>query len=256
MMCCGVLPIDQMRDHISPINLVLNRVPKEVLEAQYKVFLPPIESRQYNTSTFLQVFASKKGWRTGSGTPAEMHAAKVVMKDYTTGRLLFCNLRPDFDPEKHAAVKTSGFKMDLIPEEEKPSAQNYEEIKLEESVEVASQATTNLGEEEQKAVTPAKQKPMTVESYMTAENDFDAHFFNKNLQKMKLNKGEKRQLKFALAAGVNLNEVGDVKTFLGMQMKQSKVTHNTARQGGGDKKAMNITKKTDTYKGLEGYVSD
>ena len=90
MMCCGVLPIDQMRDHIAPITLVMTRVPKEVLEAQYGIVLPPKDSPKYSTSVFLQVFASKKGWKTGSGTPAEMHAAKVVMKDYTTGRLLHC----------------------------------------------------------------------------------------------------------------------------------------------------------------------
>ena len=65
-----------MRDHISPVRLVMTRVPKEVLEAQYKVFLPPMDSPKYTTSTFLQVFASKKGWKTGSGTPAEMHAAR------------------------------------------------------------------------------------------------------------------------------------------------------------------------------------
>ena len=53
MMCCGVLPIDQMRDHISPISLVLSRIPKEVLEAQYKVYLPPMESSKYTTATFL-----------------------------------------------------------------------------------------------------------------------------------------------------------------------------------------------------------
>ena len=131
MMCCGVLPIDQMRDHISPIRLVMTRVPKEVLEAQYKVFLPPMDSPKYTTSTFLQVFASKKGWKTGSGTPAEIHAAKVVMKDYTTGRLLHCQARPDYDPEKHGKVKLNGFNLDLS-DVQVPSAQNYEEIKLNE----------------------------------------------------------------------------------------------------------------------------
>ena len=53
MMCCGVLPIDQMRDHISPISLVLSRVSKEVLEVAYKIVLPPRNSAKYTTSTFL-----------------------------------------------------------------------------------------------------------------------------------------------------------------------------------------------------------
>ena len=130
MMCCGVLPIDQMRDHISPISLLLSRIPKEVLEAQYKIYLPPQESSKYTTSTMLSVFAMKKGWKTGSGTPAEMHAAKVIMKDYTTGRLLHCQLRPDFDPEKHTRCQQSGFNLDLNAMIE-PSASNYEEIKVE-----------------------------------------------------------------------------------------------------------------------------
>jgi len=79
-----------MREHISPIQLVLSRIPKEVLEAFYKVFLPPQDSHKYTTATFLQVLASKKGWRTGSGNPAEIKASKWVMKDYTSGRLLHC----------------------------------------------------------------------------------------------------------------------------------------------------------------------
>ena len=105
MMCCGVLPIDQMRDHISPVQLLMTRVPKEVLEAQYKIFLPPMESPRYTTATFLQVYASKRGWKTGGGTPAEMIAAKVVMKDYTTGVLLHCQLRPDFNSLIHAPIQ-------------------------------------------------------------------------------------------------------------------------------------------------------
>ena len=68
----------------------MQRIPKEVLEAFYKIVLPPRESSKYTTATFLQVLASKKGWRTGSGTPAEMRAAKWGLKDYTTGRLLHC----------------------------------------------------------------------------------------------------------------------------------------------------------------------
>ena len=53
MMCCGILPIDQMRDHISPIQLVMSRVPKDVLEVAYKIILPPRDSTKYTAETFL-----------------------------------------------------------------------------------------------------------------------------------------------------------------------------------------------------------
>jgi len=74
---------------------------------------------------------------------------------------------------------------------------------------------------------------------------------------VKLNKGEKRQLKYAMKAGVNLNEIGDLKTFLNQQMKEGKQTHNTAKMGAGQKAhSRKMQPKTNTYKGLEGYVSD
>mmetsp|Transcript_4268 Transcript_4268/g.4053 ORF Transcript_4268/g.4053 Transcript_4268/m.4053 type:complete len:125 (+) Transcript_4268:876-1250(+) len=40
MVCCGVLPIDKIKDYISPISLIVNRVKKEVLEAVYKIRIP------------------------------------------------------------------------------------------------------------------------------------------------------------------------------------------------------------------------
>ena len=109
MMCCGVLPIDTMKDYASPVSLIMHRVPKEVLEGHYKIHLPPTESKKYNASLFLSVFAAKKGFVTGRGLPNEAQAARLVLKDYTNGRLLFCHLRPDFDKTKHGDIQQSGF---------------------------------------------------------------------------------------------------------------------------------------------------
>ena len=77
------------------------------------------------------------------------------------------------------------------------------------------------------------------------------------MPKVKLNKGEKRELKFALKAGVNINEVGDLKSFLGQRMKQVKQTHNTPQTAAsGMQKKKQVAPKTNTYKGLEDYTSD
>ena len=81
-----------------------------MLEARYKIKLPPRDSPKYTTTTFLSMFALQKGWITGgSSNPNIAEAAKVVIKDYTTGALVFCHVRPDFDPEQHKAVVQSGF---------------------------------------------------------------------------------------------------------------------------------------------------
>ena len=112
-MTCGVLPIDTMRDYIGPIGLILSRIDKEVLEAQFKIELPPRDSNLYTVSTFLSVFASKHGWFSGRNLPNEFLAAKAILKFYTNGNLLFCETRPDFDAEKHGKVKQCGFNVDL-----------------------------------------------------------------------------------------------------------------------------------------------
>lgn len=109
MMCCGVIPIDTMKDYISPISLIVHRVPKDVIEALYKIKLPEVESKKYNASVFLQVYAAKKGYVTGRGLPNEAYAARLVLKDYVNGKLLFVHLRPDFDKLKHGEVQQSGF---------------------------------------------------------------------------------------------------------------------------------------------------
>lgn len=110
MMCCGVLPIDTMKDFISPVSLIIHRVPKEVLEDHYKINLPALDSKNYNASVFLQVLAAKRGLVTGRGLPNEAMSARYVLKDYVNGRLLFCHIRPDFDRQTHGEVMQSGFK--------------------------------------------------------------------------------------------------------------------------------------------------
>jgi len=112
MYCCGVLPIQNIREYVQPVSLIASRIPKPVLEAHYKIQLPARDSARYTTLTFLNVYASKRGWITGNANPNTAEAAKAVLKDYTTGAIVFCHLRPDYDPATHGALVQSGF--DLV----------------------------------------------------------------------------------------------------------------------------------------------
>ena len=109
MYCCGVLPINNIREYVSPVTLIMSRVPKKVLESYYKITLPARDSEKYTTSTFLSLYALKKGWITGNSNPNIAQAAKQVLTDYTTGQIVFCNVRPDYDPKVHTTVSQSGF---------------------------------------------------------------------------------------------------------------------------------------------------
>jgi large subunit GTPase 1 len=108
MVCCGVLPIDKIKDFIAPVSLIVNRVNKEMIERIYKLKLPDVKSKYFNASTFLQIYAAKKGMVTGRALPNEAQAARLVLKDYVNGKLLFCNMRPDYDPAVHGVLEQCG----------------------------------------------------------------------------------------------------------------------------------------------------
>lgn len=91
---------------MSPVSLVVSRVPKLVLEAFYKIKMPERNHKKYTTTTFLTLFALQKGWITGgSSNPDIAVAAKRVLVDYTTGAIVFCHVRPDFDRNIHKSIR-------------------------------------------------------------------------------------------------------------------------------------------------------
>jgi hypothetical protein len=103
-----VLPIDKIKDFMAPVSLIVNRVNKEMIERIYKLKLPDVKSKYFNASTFLQIYAAKKGMVTGRALPNEAQAARLVLKDYVNGKLLFCNMRPDYDPAVHGVLEQCG----------------------------------------------------------------------------------------------------------------------------------------------------
>lgn len=46
LVCDGVLPIDQLREHVGPVSLVVRRIPKGVLEGMYGIKLNPLGSEE------------------------------------------------------------------------------------------------------------------------------------------------------------------------------------------------------------------
>lgn len=40
MIINGILPIDQMRDHMEPVNLICSLIPRSALEEKYNIIIP------------------------------------------------------------------------------------------------------------------------------------------------------------------------------------------------------------------------
>lgn len=105
LVCNGVLPIDQLREHSGPAALVAQRIPQPFLENVYgmKILTRPVEEGGTGTPTaseMLRAYAKARGFAgTGRhGQPDESRAARYILKDYVKGKLLYCQ-PPPHEPE-------------------------------------------------------------------------------------------------------------------------------------------------------------
>ncbi|KAG7099008.1 hypothetical protein E1B28_000892 [Marasmius oreades] len=105
LVCDGVLPIDQMKEYTGPISLVVQRIPKDVLEATYglSVQVKGIEEggdARIRAEDLLVAYAIARGYmRSGQGNPDEARGARYVLKDYVNAKLLFCHPPPGVEPK-------------------------------------------------------------------------------------------------------------------------------------------------------------
>ncbi|MCL4119996.1 UNVERIFIED_CONTAM: hypothetical protein GTU68_020034, partial [Idotea baltica] len=99
MIISGILPIDQMKDHVPPMNQLLSHIPRPVLEARYGIRIPPpLEGEDPNrnptSEEFISVYGYMRGFMTPRGIPDHPRSARYVLKDYLSGKLLYCHCPP------------------------------------------------------------------------------------------------------------------------------------------------------------------
>ncbi|XP_059489628.1 large subunit GTPase 1 homolog [Neocloeon triangulifer] len=100
MVTNGILPVDQLRDHLPPVNLIASLIPRHVLEDKYGIILPkPQEGddpdRSPTAEEFLSAYGYNRGFMTQRGLPDVSRSARCVLKDYVNGKLLYCYAPPN-----------------------------------------------------------------------------------------------------------------------------------------------------------------
>ncbi|KAI0884366.1 P-loop containing nucleoside triphosphate hydrolase protein [Annulohypoxylon maeteangense] len=101
LVCNGVLPIDQLREFTGPAALVAHRIPQPFLEAIYGIHIKTRPLEEGGTgfptaSELLAAYARARGFATqGVGQPDESRAARVILKDYVNGKLLYVEPPPN-----------------------------------------------------------------------------------------------------------------------------------------------------------------
>ncbi|RZF45364.1 hypothetical protein LSTR_LSTR002807 [Laodelphax striatellus] len=95
----GILPIDQMRDHVPSVNLVCSVIPRQVLEQKYGIMIArPVEGddplRPPTSEELLNAYAYSRGFMTQNGQPDNPRSSRYILKDFVNGQLLFCHAPP------------------------------------------------------------------------------------------------------------------------------------------------------------------
>ncbi|KAI9555173.1 hypothetical protein GHT06_017688 [Daphnia sinensis] len=102
MIIWGILPIDQMRDHVGPVNLIASLIPRSILESTYGIFIPkPSEGEDTNrpptSEELLNAYGFMRGFMTARGLPDNPRSSRHILKDFVQGKLLYCNPPPETD---------------------------------------------------------------------------------------------------------------------------------------------------------------
>jgi len=107
----GILPIDQMRDYVGPVNLVCHQVPRTILSDLYHIMLPlpnegEYEHRPPTSIELCSTYAYARGFMTHKGIPDCSRAARLILKNYVQGKLLYCYPPPGEDSNKFQQQNT------------------------------------------------------------------------------------------------------------------------------------------------------
>ncbi|KAK9821718.1 hypothetical protein WJX81_002790 [Elliptochloris bilobata] len=127
MVAAGVIPIDRLTDVRAPVAVIAQRVPRAALEAAFAMRLPQPSAheppdRPPTAAELLRRVAAARGWVVGNGLPDEARAGRLLLRDYTAGKLLFCDDAGGSSAEESAASSAgSGPRGTLEPLEARPS---------------------------------------------------------------------------------------------------------------------------------------
>uniref|UniRef100_A0A4W4FGR6 Large subunit GTPase 1 homolog n=1 Tax=Electrophorus electricus TaxID=8005 RepID=A0A4W4FGR6_ELEEL len=118
MICNGILPIDQMRDHVPAgiygINIIKPREDDD-------------PDRPPTAEELLTAYGYMRGFMTAHGQPDQSRSARYVLKDYVSGKLLYCHPPPHINADQ---FQTQHSKFTKWPVQEQPSSRNNRASKV------------------------------------------------------------------------------------------------------------------------------
>lgn len=91
----GIMPIDQIKDFRNtylPVQLICNKVSREQLMHTYSLGFP--EYKPVDAPDLLIAYSRMRNFNKDHGRPDEQRAARIMLKDFVNGKILYCHPPP------------------------------------------------------------------------------------------------------------------------------------------------------------------
>lgn len=110
MVLNGVLPIDNLTDWNPSMDLLLTQIPFAYIQKHYGIMASCVKEarradRKSQGNQILSAFGIMRGFMKPGGVPDQSRAARVILKDYITGRIVFCHAPPGVEQAKFCAFE-------------------------------------------------------------------------------------------------------------------------------------------------------
>ncbi|XP_034002613.1 large subunit GTPase 1 homolog [Trematomus bernacchii] len=139
MICSGILPIDQMRDHVPAISHICQAIPRHVLEGIYGFnIIRPREDedpdRFPSSEELLMAYGYMRGFMTAHGQPDQSRSARYILKDFVNGKLRYCHPPPHINPEDFQPQHSEFLKTDVDFSEFSSTSTSHNKVRRIENV--------------------------------------------------------------------------------------------------------------------------
>jgi len=134
MVLGGILPIDTLSEYGPAMDLLMQKVPFAQLLSHYGVMKSRVldakrsDRKMSETMLFLSSLGLMRGFVKGGGMPDHARAARMVLKDFVEGKLVFCQAPPNVDQASFCQYKTDCD--DDIIENDLALEESFPELKL------------------------------------------------------------------------------------------------------------------------------
>ncbi|XP_071746577.1 large subunit GTPase 1 homolog [Lepeophtheirus salmonis] len=129
MVLGGILPIDNLTDYMPSVETLLQRISFGDITKHYGIMstkiLQAADRSGSPASKFLSAFGLMRGFMKPGGVPDTARAARLVLKDFVQGKLVYCSGPPNADPDS--------FKPPIEDEELSSAIKEAEDLSIRES---------------------------------------------------------------------------------------------------------------------------